>query len=147
MSKSNTFETLWMQHTFQNIAIANIGDASGLQPSSAAGSLYVSLHSADPGEAGAQNTNEMAYTNYARVGVARGTATWTVSTNQATNAGAISFPACGATGGTITYFGVGTSAGTVAGTLLYSGSLTAQLIVTNGVTPSFAGSALTITED
>lgn len=147
MSKSNSFENLLMSHVFTNAAIANIGDAGGLQPSSAAGSLYISLHSADPGEAGAQNTSEMAYTNYARVGVARGTAAWTVSTNQATNAGAITFPACGATGGTITYFGVGTSAGTVAGTLLYSGSLSSSLIVSNGVTPSFAGSALTITED
>lgn len=146
MSKSNAFETEWLQHVFQNSAIGTIGDAGGLLASSAAGSLYVSLHSADPGEAGSQTTSELAYTNYARVGVARGTATWTVSAGSATNIGAISFATCGTAGGTATYFAVGGSL-TGTGHLLYSGSLTASLAITNGITPSFAGSALVITED
>lgn len=40
---------------------ANIGDAGGLQNSAAAGSLYLSLHTASPGEGGGQATNEIAY--------------------------------------------------------------------------------------
>lgn len=146
MSKSNGWELSLTKLVFQNISAGTIGDATGLQASSAAGSLYISLHSADPGEAGDQTTNELAYTNYTRVGVARGTATWTVSGGSAINASAITFPACGTAGGTATYFGVGGSA-SGAGNLLYSGSLTASLAITNGITPSFAGSALSVTED
>jgi hypothetical protein len=147
MSKSNTFETALMQHIFQNTACGTIGDATGLQGSSAAGSLYISLHSSDPADTGSQTTNELAYTNYARIGVARGTATWGVTTNTASNLAAITFPACGTVaGGTATYFGVGGSL-TGTGHLLYSGSLTASLGITGGVTPSFAIGALTVTED
>ena len=40
--------------------------------SSVAGSLYVSLHTADPGVGGGQNTNEATYSGYARVAVAGG---------------------------------------------------------------------------
>ncbi len=41
---------------------ANVGDASGLQNSATAGSLYLSLHTSSPGEGGTQATNEIAYT-------------------------------------------------------------------------------------
>lgn len=146
MSKSNVWELGVYKLVFQNLAMGTIGDAGGLQPSSAAGSLYISLHSADPADTGDQTTNELAYTNYARVGVARGTATWTAAAGSVTNINAITFPACGTAGGTATYFGIGGSA-TGTGNLLYSGSLTASLAITNGVTPSFAGSALSVTED
>lgn len=71
MSMSNAFETSLLDHIFNNAAVANIGDAGGLQPSATAGSLYLSLHTGDPGEAGDQTTNETAYTNYARVAVVR----------------------------------------------------------------------------
>ena len=57
MSMSNAFETELLDLIFNNAAVANIGDAGGLQPSAAAGSLYVSLHTGDPGEAGNQGTN------------------------------------------------------------------------------------------
>lgn len=76
--------------------------------------LFVSLHNASPGNGGSQTTNETAYTNYARVSVARTTGGWTTALGSGTtfssvsNAAAISFPACGATGDTITHWGVGT---------------------------------------
>lgn len=137
MSATNAFETNLLGHIFQNLAIANIGDATGLPGSATAGSLYVSLHTADPGETGDQTTSETAYTNYARVAVARSTAGWTVSGNNVSNAAAVSFATCGATGATVTHFGVGTAASGV-GNLLVKGALTASLAVSNGVTPSFA---------
>ncbi len=146
MSKTNAWELELTKLVFQNQAAGTIGDATGLPGSSAAGSLYISLHTADPGEAGDQTTNEIAYTNYARVGVARGTANWTCSGGSVQNIAAITFPQCGASPGTATYFGVGGSL-TGTGHLLYSGSLTAQLSISSGITPSFAGSALTVTED
>lgn len=64
---------------FNNEAATGIGDAGGLLPSAAAGNLYVSLHTADPGAGGDQTTNEAAYTSYARVAVARTVAGWTVA--------------------------------------------------------------------
>lgn len=50
MSATNSFETALMQHIYQNADIALIGDATGLRGATTAGSLYVSLHTADPGE-------------------------------------------------------------------------------------------------
>lgn len=146
MSKSNAWENDLLLLLFNNTAAANIGDASGLQPSAGAGSLYISLHTGDPGEAGDQTTSEATYTSYARVAVARSGAGWTVSANAVSNAAIISFPQ--ATGGsnTITHFAVGTaSSGT--GKILYSGALTSSLAVSNGITPSFAIGDLDITED
>lgn len=122
MSKGNTFENDLLLHVFQNADITLIGDAAGLQNSAAAGSLYVSLHTAEPGEAGDQTTSETAYTNYARQAVARSAGGWTVSGNQVSNAAAINFPQCGVTGATITHFGIGTDV-SGAGKLLYSGPL------------------------
>ena len=47
---------------FNNTDWAVVGDAAGLQNSVAAGSLYLSLHTASPGEGGTQATNEISYT-------------------------------------------------------------------------------------
>jgi len=146
MSASNAFETALLAHIFQNLAIANVGDATGLPGSAAAGQLYVSLHTADPGEGGAQNTSEAGYTGYARVGVARSAAGWTVAGNAVANAAAIDFPAATAGNANCTHFGIGTGA-SGAGTLLFSGPLTAALAVSSGITPSFAVGALSVTAD
>ena len=139
MSMSNSFETDLLELIFNNVAIANIGDASGLQPSATAGSLYVSLHTADPGEAGNQGTSETVYTNYARVAVARTAGAWVISGDTASNAALVQFPQCGATGATITYVGVGVSptAGD-SGQLLFSGQLSSSLTVANLIQPQFA---------
>jgi hypothetical protein len=134
---------------FNNTNFANIGDATGLQGSATAGSLYVSLHTADPTDVGDQTTNETAYTNYAREAVPRSGAGWTVSgttPTQAANAAVIDFPQCGATGATVTYFGIGTAL-SGAGLLLFSGVLGAALAVVNGMTPEFPIGLLAISAD
>ena len=143
MSASNTFENSIMLLIFNNTNIANLGDATGVRGSSTAGSLYIGLHTADPGEAGDQTTSESAYTSYARVAVARSSGGWTVSANTASNTAAIDFPAC--TGSTIivTYFSVG-AASSGSGILLFSGALSASLAVSTGVTPEFAIGQLTV---
>lgn len=146
MSMSNAFETELLDLIFNNAAIANIGDAGGLQPSATAGSLYVSLHSADPGEAGTQSTNEVAYTNYARVAVARSAGGWTVSGNTATNTALVQFPQCGASGATATYVGIGTDS-SGAGLLLFSGQLSSSLTIANLITPQFAANDLDVVGD
>jgi hypothetical protein len=148
MSKADTWENELLLLVFNNTTDANVGDATGLRGSTTAGSLFVALHTADPGEAGNQSTSEATYTGYARVAVARasGAGGWTVSTNSATNASTVTFGACTAGSNTITHFSVGKST-SGATNMLYSGALTASLAVSAGITPSFAASALTITED
>ena len=71
MSLGNTIENELLDHILRNADIALIGDATGLRGSSAAGSLYLSLHTADPGEAGDQTTSECSYTGDSRVALAR----------------------------------------------------------------------------
>lgn len=146
MSKSNTFENELLLHVFNNSAMANYGDASGLPAAATAGSLHVALHTANPDEAGNQGTSEAAYTSYARVAVARSSAGWTVSGNAVENTGAITFPA--ATGGseTETHFSVGNES-TGSTDITYYGALTASLAVSSGITPEFAAGDLDITED
>lgn len=143
MSKGNTFENDLVQLILNATAIANIADNAASSPLT---SVYVSLHTGDVGEGGDQTTSEATYTSYARVAVARTSGGWTVITNTASNAAAVTFPA--ATGGsnTITHFAVGTaSSGT--GKVLYKGALTSSLAVSSGITPEFAIGALTISED
>ncbi len=117
MTKGNTFENEILEHILNNADVPLIGDAAGLLQSAADGNLYLSLHTADPGEAGDQETSEAAYTSYARVAVSRAGAGWTITANSAALVANADFPA--ATGGTetIQYFGVGT-ASTGAGKLL-----------------------------
>lgn len=145
MSKSNSFENSWLLLVFNNTNIANVGDATGLRGSTTAGSLYVSLHTADPGEAGAQNTSETTYTSYARVAVARSGAGFTVTNNSVSPAADVVFPACTGGTATITHFGLGT-ASSGAGVLLYKGTVTPNIAVSSGVTPRLT-TASAITED
>ena len=146
MSKSNTFENDLLQLIFNNVDIADIGDAAGIQNSATAGSLYLALHTADPGEAGNATTNECAYTSYARVAVARTVGGWTVATNTATNTALAQFPECTGGSETITHVSI-TVAASGASKILYSGALTASRSVSSGIQPQFAASALVVTED
>lgn len=147
MSASNAFETDILLLVFNNTDIANIGDAAGLQNSVAAGSLYVALHTADPGEAGTQATSETTYTGYARVAVARSGAGWTVAGNTVSNAATITFGDSTVGSPTITHFSVGyESAG--ATKIVVSGALTTPQVINVGGTPNtFAAGALTTTAD
>jgi hypothetical protein len=146
MSKGNTWETELLQLVFNNTDAALIGDATGLRGSSTAGSLYVSLHTGDPGEAGNQTTSECAYTSYARVAVARSGAGWTVSGNTVTNAALIQFPQCTGSSETATHFAIGT-ASTSTGKILYKGALSASLAISSGIQPQFGAGELDGSED
>lgn len=146
MSKSNTFENDLLKLIFNNTDIADIGDAGGLQNSATAGSLYVALHTADPGEAGNASTNESAYTSYARVAVARDAGGWTVSGNSATNTALVQFPECTGGSETITHVSI-TTASSGTSKILYSGALSASRSVSSGIQPQFAATALSVTED
>lgn len=148
MSKTDTWEAGLLNLVFNNTAFTLLGDAAGLLGSTAAGSLYVSLHTADPGEAGTQATNEIGYTSYARVAVARTAGGWTISGTAPTKASPtspISFPGGTGGSGTATHLGIGTSA-SGAGKLLYKGALDVPIVCGVGVTP-IIGTATAIQED
>lgn len=145
MSKTNSWETGLLQLLFENSNFANVGDATGLRGSSTAGSLYFSLHTSDPGEAGSQTTNEIAYTSYARVAVARSAAGWTVTGNAVAVDANVSFPTGTGGSGTATHWGLGTDA-SGAGTLLYKGAISPNIVCGNGVTPQLTAGTV-VTED
>lgn len=142
MSKGNTFENDLLRLIFNGTAIADIAENDATGPLT---QLFVALHSADPGEAGDQSTSEVAYTSYARVGVARTVGGWTVTANSVSPVANIDFPA--ATGGaaTATHASIGTAA-SGAGKILYKGALSSSIAVVTGVIPRVA-SGSTITED
>lgn len=143
MSKGNTFENDWLKLIFNATAIANIADNALVGPLT---NLQVSLHTADPGEAGDQTTSETAYTGYARIAVARTTGGWTVTTNSVSPVANIDFGECtAAPGAAITFFGVGTAA-SGAGKLLYSGAISPTITMAVGVIPRLKTTS-TVTED
>jgi hypothetical protein len=103
--------------------------------------IVVALHTADPGDAGAQNTTETAYTSYARVNVARG-AGWTTSTaGSVSPVATISFPT--GTGGadTVTYLSTGKSGGG-ASAILFSGVVSPSITTGTGITPQLSTSTV-----
>jgi hypothetical protein len=142
--KSSTWANALLALVFQNTAAANIGNTGGLQPSTVAGSLYFSLHTADPGPGGNQSTSEIAYTSYARVAVARSSGGFTVTTNSVSPAAAVNFPTGTGGSGTAAFFGIGT-ASSGAGELLYSGPISPTIVTGNGVTPQLT-TATAVTE-
>ena len=131
MAKGNTYTTNLLKLIFQATAMANIADNAASSPLT---SLYVSLHTANPGASGSQTTSEATYTGYARVAVARTSGGWTVTNQTVTPVTSITFPIGTAGSETITYFGIGT-ASSGAGQLLYIGTVTPNFNAGNGITP------------
>lgn len=146
MSMSDAAEAALLDLLFLNVDWANVGDAAGLQNSVAAGSFYIALHTADPGEAGNQSTSEATYTSYARVAVARTAGGWTRSVSTISNTALVQFPQCTGGSNVITHFSIGVAASGVT-QLVLSGALSASLTVSNGIQPQFAAGALTATAD
>lgn len=146
MSLTNAAEAAFLDLLFLNADWANVGDAAGLQNSAAAGSFYISLHTADPGETGTQTTSETAYTSYARVAVARTSGGWTRTVSSMANTAVITFPQCTGGTSTITHFGIGSDV-SGAGNLFAKGALAASLAVANLSIPEFIAGALTVTAD
>ena len=146
MSMTNAAEANLLNIIFINTDWANIGNVNGLRGSTSAGSFYISLHTADPGESGSQSTNEASYTGYARVAVARSVSGFTLVTSTISNAALVQFAQCTGGSNTLTHFGIGTDL-SGAGNLIFKGSLTSSLSVSSGIQPQFAAGALTVTVD
>ena len=141
MGKSTTTSNNLLKLIFNATAWANIADNAASSPLT---NLYVALHTADPTASGTQSSSECTYTSYARVAVARTTSGWTASSAASTSPVAtISFPAGTGGSGTATYWSVGVaSSGATA--ILYSGTVTPNIVTGNGITPQLTtGSTVT----
>lgn len=133
-SKSDAFEDLTLQHTFNSDWAAPGIISVGLWTQA--------LTDASTGS----SAGEVSGGGYARVGLARGTANWTVpSGGTCKNNVVVNFGTASADWGTVTHFAALNAA--TAGTILYWGQLTAQKIILNGDSASFAANSLVFTED
>lgn len=135
-SLTNTMENSLLLYLFNNVAIANIGSAAGLQPSASAGSFWVGLFTVTPSDSAAGT--ECTYVNYARQEMVRSGADITVSGNNASNAKLLTFPTSGGTTNQVVAFGIFTAS--TGGSLIWWGSISdpvGGLAVTTGVTPIF----------
>jgi hypothetical protein len=141
---TNAFENSLLLLLFNNTAIANIGDATGLTCGTAS-TTQVSLHTVALTDADTLlTTNEVAYSTYARATPARSGAGWTVSSDVASNTAALTFGEMTA-GGPDTAVHVGLGLIATGDVLRLHADLTADLVINNGITPQFAIGALTWT--
>lgn len=141
MSATNSLETGLLGLIFNGDTIANIADNTATSPAT---SFWISLHTADPGEAGNQSTSETTYGGYSRQEVTRNSSGFTVSGNEVSNASAIQPGLCTSLGSaqTLTHFGIGLSE-TGTGTLLFTGALTASIPMQENFAPYFPAGTLT----
>jgi hypothetical protein len=139
MSLSNASETAWLQLVFQNIDWTGVGNAGGLRGSTAAGNFYLVLHTADPGEAGDQQTNEI--TDVGRLAVARSASGFDVSGNQVSNHAIATFGVNAGSQTTATYFSIGVNA-SGASQIIGSGALSSPFVINTGVAPYFDANQL-----
>jgi hypothetical protein len=142
---SDATETNVLKLIFQAVAWANVADNAAATPQTNVG---ISLHTADPGDAGTAATTEVTYTSYTRVNVARTVGGWTVTGGSCSPAAAISFPAGTGGSGTATHFATGKSNATPptgAQELYWMGTVTPNIVTGNGVTPQLTtGSTITL---
>lgn len=112
------------------------------------GTVYIALHTSDPGEAGTGSTNEASGTNYARVAVTNNDTNFpAASSGSKSNAVAIEFPTPGSGGwGTVTHVSV-TAASSGASAILFSAALAVAKTINQDDTVSFGIGDLVFTAD
>ena len=138
--KSLALRVAFLEILLNATALANVWDNAASSPLT---TLYLSLLTADPGTTNDQTVNEVAYTSYARVAVARTVGGWTVNatTGIATPVASILFPAPTAVYATpATYVGVGSS-GSGTGYLFWSGAVSPTIFFTVGKQPTLTTSS------
>lgn len=143
MAKSNALETAILQLIYNGTTFNGIAENDTTSPNT---DIYIALHTADPGEAGTQATNEATYTSYARVAVPRNAGGFTVTGNTVVNTALVQFPQCTGGSNTITHVSTGlASSGST--TVLHKGAVSASLAVSSGIQPQFGAGVLQIQED
>lgn len=146
MSIGNTTENAILDLIFSATAWANYADNAASSPQT---NIGLSLHTADPGEAGDATTSEVAYTSYTRKNVSRSTGFGAASSGSVALAANLDFPAGTGGSGTVTHFAAAKSNATPptgAQAILFSGTVTPNIVTGNGVTPRLT-TATTISLD
>ena len=145
---SDLAETDFLDLFFTNVAFPNVGDAAGLPVTVATdGAFDISANVLDAltDASTVLTDNEVAYTGYSRPSYNRGTTTWTVTGDTASNDALIVFGEMTAGGpDTITDVAIGFAAASV---LQIWGQVAIDLVVNNGVNPQLAINALDVTID
>ena len=144
-SMVDVFENALMLLLFNNTAITNIGDATGIPATATPGSTQLNLATSALSDASADlTTTEVAYTGYARPTQARSSAGWTVASAVASNAALIQYGEMSAGGpDTVVHMALGFIA--TGSVIRLHQDLNADLVINNGVNPQFAIGALTWT--
>ena len=132
MSKADAFSDMLILATFGN-GFFSIPDP-----------VYVALHTADPGPAGDQSTNEADFGGYARQPLNKIT-DWNINTNQAANASDVVFPAATGAGTTVTHWSLGAGV-TGAGALVYRAPLSTPVPIASGTIVRINAGNLTVQE-
>lgn len=140
MSKVDSAETAILQLILGAKTWTNVASAS-----TASTVIWVSLHTADPGDTGTQATSEISYGGYARIATDRTTAAWHAASGSVSPTATITFPtATSTTTHSVLFFSVGLSS-SGAGTALYNGSVSPEISIAQNVTPALT-TATAITE-
>lgn len=131
MGKSNAASNSLLNLIFQGTTWPGVAR----NDASPAATLYIALHTADPGAGGNQSSNECTYTGYARVGVTRDVTGWTTSMAESISPqAAITWPPGTGGSGTAAFWSIGLQS-SGAGEILYSGPISPTIVTGNGVTP------------
>lgn len=141
MSISDTTESAILSLIFNATAWGNYADNAATTPQT---NIAVGLNTADPGDSGTMSTSEIAYTSYARGSVARTSGGWTISgtsPTQAALAATLSFAAGTGGSGTASFFTTGKTGGGAAA-ILFSGTVTPNIVTGAGVTPQLSTSTV-----
>lgn len=150
MNASDTFENEFLKLLFQNIAVAGIGDAAGLQPSAVAGNLYLRLCTDATVCDDATVGTEAAYTGYVAKGIAvpRSAAQWDITGNVASNIAELLFGDCTAVPQNIKYIELwrNNTGSTLADRIAWKefGEVIAMIV---GMTPRFKAGTIQFTFD
>ncbi len=151
MSAVDAFEDAILDLLFLNTAIANIGDATGLQATGVAGTCQISLATVAYIDTDTLLTADEANygpspTDYSRQTPARSGAGWTSAGGTASNAALEQFgEKTGGANETMVHAGIGfIGTGDI---LRIHAALDSSLLVSDGVNPQFAIGALDITLD
>lgn len=143
MSKSSAYSNDLLKLIFNGVGITGLAEDDGVNPIT---TLFVALHTSDPGASGGQSTAEVNYQGYARVAVSRSEGGWAVTGNSVSPVDPIEFgEMTGGNTGTATHVTIGTQ-GTGTGKVLYRGAINPPVHYDIGVVPRIRTSSI-ITEE
>lgn len=145
----NTTEDAILNLTFRAVAWSLYADNTATTPQAKIG---ISLHTADPADAGFANTSEIGYIGYARINGDRNTSYWTASSGGSISPAAnLDFPAGTGGSGTATWFMTaasntsGATPPTGAQIQLWRGDISPTIVTGSGVTPRLTtGTTITL---